>query len=344
MELEYQLTENDFRKFYNVYYQHQLSNVIGFYILVSVIIGFNLPGDFQWWRALAGTGISASILVLLFYYLPLIVIQRRVMNKILSEPGLFEKKRLLVTDEGLHFTSPLKEALFTYESIEGCEFIKNLIVIKQAAGVFTIIPVDSFKDHSEVANFRGAIQGKIFKIRGKLQPVLDQRKKDNPPYLLGLLCLIPVVGFIVGVLLIILGIIHYKDKWLVIIGTLGVCITLYIYLWHIPDLTKDLNVEQGIEQASQYQLNNVVESIEYYKVINSVYPDSLVQLKNVTIQDPLASHNMNKNTAFNYIKVNNKYKVFSSGKDGIAGTKDDLFPQIPEKNLAKIGLILPGKE
>jgi len=38
------------------------------------------------------------------------------------------------------------------------------------------------------------------------------------------------------------------------------------------------------------------------------------------------------------------YDYFSSGKDGIPGTKDDLFPLIPEKELAKTGLILPSKE
>jgi hypothetical protein len=46
----------------------------------------------------------------------------------------------------------------------------------------------------------------------------EAAKKSKPPYLLGLVCIIPLVGAFVGFGLLLYGLIHYKDKWLSIIG------------------------------------------------------------------------------------------------------------------------------
>jgi predicted PurR-regulated permease PerM len=51
----------------------------------------------------------------------------------------------------------------------------------------------------------------------------------KPPYLLGLLCLIPLVGAFVGLGLLLLGLLKYKDKWLSIIGAAGILFTVLVY-------------------------------------------------------------------------------------------------------------------
>jgi hypothetical protein len=53
--------------------------------------------------------------------------------------------------------------------------------------------------------------------------------KSKPPYLLGLLCLIPLVGAFVGLGLLLYGLIKYKDKWLSIIGAAGILLTVLVY-------------------------------------------------------------------------------------------------------------------
>jgi hypothetical protein len=53
--------------------------------------------------------------------------------------------------------------------------------------------------------------------------------KSKPPYLLGLLCLIPLVGAFVGLGLLLYGLLKYKDKWLSIIGAAGILWTILIY-------------------------------------------------------------------------------------------------------------------
>ena len=53
--------------------------------------------------------------------------------------------------------------------------------------------------------------------------------RSKPPYLLGLLCLIPLVGAFLGVAILLLGILKYKDKLFAIIGAAGILWTIIFY-------------------------------------------------------------------------------------------------------------------
>jgi len=72
--------------------------------------------------------------------------------------------------------------------------------------------------------------------------------KSKPPYLLGLLCLIPLVGACVGIGLLLYGLLKYKDKWLSIIGAAGIVWTVVFYSGlfyvanHAPVFKKDLKI------------------------------------------------------------------------------------------------------
>ena len=100
---------------------------------------------------------------------------------------------------------------------------------------------------------------------------------------------------------------------------------------------------KGLSDLSQMQLNNVVKNIEYYKLSHGQYPDSLSQLsiddKFAPIIDPLQNKKKKGLSYYNYEKINDRYLVYSSGIDGIAKTKDDLFPNIAMNDSSKIGLI-----
>jgi len=97
------------------------------------------------------------------------------------------------------------------------------------------------------------------------------------------------------------------------------------------------------EQLSQIKLNYIMKDVEFYKIQNGVYPESLEQIKkNVFgwIDDPIQSRKGNGiNTRFNYKKVGDKYYLFSSGIDGIPHTKDDLYPTFAKTDRSKFGLI-----
>jgi hypothetical protein len=167
--------------------------------------------------------------------------------------------------------------------------------------------------------------------------------KSKPPYLLGLLCLIPLVGAFVGLGLLLYGLLKYKDKWLSVIGAAGILWTALIYSTIFYSLTNATTFKKGFQHISQMQLNSLVKNIEFYKLLHGQYPDSLTQLLD---DDPLAPiHDAEQgmkaktDSYYNYEKTGDKYSVFSSGQDGIAHTKDDLYPQIKITDSSKIGLI-----
>jgi len=167
--------------------------------------------------------------------------------------------------------------------------------------------------------------------------------KPKPPYLLGLLCLIPLVGAFVGLGLLLYGILKYKDKWLSFIGVFGIAFTIFIYSTFFYEMKHATIFKQQFAAISQTQLNGLVKNIEFYKLQHGRYPDSLQQLlqddKTIDITDAIQFNQERKNDIFNYKKVGDKYLLFSSGQDGIASTSDDLFPQVAISDSSKIGLI-----
>jgi hypothetical protein len=168
-------------------------------------------------------------------------------------------------------------------------------------------------------------------------------RQFKPPYLLGLLCLIPLIGAFVGLGLLLYGLIKYKDKWLSIIGAAGIVWTILVYSTLFYAGKHASVLKQGFEDISQMQLNSLVKNIEFYKLQHGQYPNNLKQLlkddKLAPINDAAQGMNMKGDSYYNYQKVGNKYSLFSSGQDGIPNTEDDLFPQITITDSSKIGLI-----
>ena len=167
--------------------------------------------------------------------------------------------------------------------------------------------------------------------------------KLKPPYLLGLLCLIPLVGAFVGIGLLLYGLLKYRDKWLVIIGAAGILWTIIVYSTLFYAGTHASIFKKGFEDISQMKLNSLVKNIEFYKLEHGQYPDNLLQLLNddklAPINDAAQGMSTKGNSYYNYEKIGDKYSVFSSGQDGIPNSKDDLFPQITITDSSKIGLI-----
>lgn len=160
---------------------------------------------------------------------------------------------------------------------------------------------------------------------------------NKPPYLLGLLGFIPLVGFFVGIGLTLYGLIKYKDKKLVIIGVLCMLFTVFLYSFMIFGLDKFSKVKESWAELSQHQINELVKDVEYYKLQNGKYPESLKQLSNVNIQDPVKGLNASEKDVFIYKNLGDKYLLFSVGLDGKPNTKDDIYPKVkPNSNIGWI--------
>lgn len=173
-------------------------------------------------------------------------------------------------------------------------------------------------------------------IKTPQQQVNIKPTVSRPPYLLGLLGLIPLVGFFVGVGLILYGALKYKDRKLIFIGIACVLFTIIVYtsLFYIGFRSEF--GRKGWAVHAQMELNTLVKHVEFYKLENGKYPESLKQLENdkefIFLTDPTQSFG----TYYNYKNLGEKYLLFSSGVDRIPNTADDIYPQVNTAN-KKIG-------
>jgi len=156
----------------------------------------------------------------------------------------------------------------------------------------------------------------------------------------GWLGLIPLVGGFVGIGLIILGAFKYRDRKLIIIGAADLFFTVAIYSSMFYYFMYSDMAAKGFAQTSQMFLNGLVKELEFYKLKNGSYPDSLEQIPSnqdiFSIYDPLLSRRPGtKDTKFNYRKTGDTYILFSSGIDRIPNTKDDIYPTETLINISK---------
>lgn len=173
-----------------------------------------------------------------------------------------------------------------------------------------------------------------------------QSKSAKHLYKRGWLGLIPLIGGFVGLVLIILGISKYKDRKLITIGTAALLFTVLLYSSLIYYFRYSEKYRRDFAVFSQPLMNSLVKSIEFYKIENGAYPDSLEQIittdKMVSITDPILAGSpvINKRT-FYYKKVGTKYNLFSAGVDMKPYTTDDIFPSSNFFDSTKTGLIHP---
>jgi hypothetical protein len=168
--------------------------------------------------------------------------------------------------------------------------------------------------------------------------------KGRAHYLWGILGFIPIVGVFVGVILIILGVFRYGNKWLVIIGSSCILLTVIFYVNLLDNLKTVTKDKSNFAPISQIGINDLVKEIEFYKVTHGVYPNHLDDIQEseeiISIIDPiLLSNSTEGDLNYRYQKIGDKYKLYSVGIDMIENTSDDLYPTISISDSTKIGFI-----
>jgi hypothetical protein len=342
MEIRYQYSKKDFIDFYKVYFKSHSRKKSWFIILVLICAATAFgkkPFDFQTF-ALGMLG-TILFLVSIFYFIPLLRASRRLDKSISEDKSFFEHKKLTIVDDGLLIESETNTKLWVWESFTSAYLIGEYLFLLLADKRMILLPKRFFSSENELTNFLGLVQSKIISVRGVTKfPVSPVSRK--PSYYLGLVCLIPVAGALLGVYLLYIGIFYYKDKWFILMGAFG--IALSAVLWSANFYTNAFGFKTEMAKASQGQLNNLMAQIEFYKAKNGNYPDSLKQLQKdntlLDIYDPLKpGGDVTKADEYNYKRTGNHYYLFSSGIDGIAGTADDIYPQVSKNDLDKFGLI-----
>lgn len=342
MEIEFQCATKDYKRFSWRYLIENNPRRILYISLLTVIIALLATGKpFDWYNFIICFFVSGIALIAMFFLIPYLVGLRRLQKKIQANPKYTEKKKLKITNEGISSTT--RDQIISWEGIMSIKYNSEFVWLILADKSLSIIPIRAFASNSEKIDFIGIVQKEIKNANGnfKLKQIDAINTKQSPPYILGIICLIPLIGALVGLLFILLGLVKYKDKWFTLIGVGGILFTVIVYTTLFGIMKNSSVVQNGFENLSQMELNNLVSKIEFYKTENGKYPDSLKQLNknNITlIYDPIQASKNKADRAFFYQRNGDKYKLFSIGYDGKPFTKDDVLPQIPSTTVGKIGL------
>ena len=343
MEIEYQYTKEDFIEFYKIYYlSSSRKRIWAVLCLTFFAIAYFGKEPFELKRFLVGTTVSVTVILAAYYFIPLLISLIRLNKALAKEKSFSEKRKLTVVEEGLLVESENGVTTRNWESIVSTGAVGEFIFLTLVDKRMLIFRKSYFQSDAEATNFLGLVQSKISQISRPFKYPLPNTNK-KPPYWLGLLCLIPVVGAVVGIVLLLNGISKYKDKWIIIIGAGGIIYTFALAFFFANPLNKGMRA--AFVPHAQMAVNDLMKSVEFYKLEHGVYPDSLGQIKDKGIiwtDDPIQTAAFDKNggkTKFNYQKVGDHYYLFSSGVDGIPGTADDIYPQVAKEDSSKFGLI-----
>lgn len=158
------------------------------------------------------------------------------------------------------------------------------------------------------------------------------KKTPTALYVITGLSFIPIIGLWIGLVLLILGIVSYKDKILIIVNSLGVLFSVGIISLIVYQMPWKSVMRAPLMGIVKVNLDMLAKDIEYYKEQHGNYPDNLREVldydETANILDPLSMPDPLSGTKqeFQYQSEYGTYLLYSVGIDSIANTDDDIYP------------------
>ena len=338
MEITTDVTELDHDDFYRTYSLKRAWLLRGVLLLViDLVLSAFIPLSSYYLVTAIFMGI---ILVPFFYGIPYLIAKKRMRTLYEQIPSPNGKKTFKPFASGIEITDETATTFLRHEDIKQVGTAGDYLYIITRFNGYYLLPVWCFSSDEQVAHFISLAHNGIAQATGR-RPKAPFTYK--PAYWVAILCLIPVIGFFAGLVILILGIVHYKDRVFIIMGAIGMLITIAIYGSMIYFVQTSGVVQDGFAEIAQTQINDLVKSIEFYKLQNGSYPDSLQQIDTkgsfTNIYDPVSSKFGDNEKPFHYSKKGNKYLLFSVGKDGKPNTADDIYPTLTNPDTSKLGFI-----
>jgi hypothetical protein len=180
----------------------------------------------------------------------------------------------------------------------------------------------------------------------------ETEKLGTAAYVVGGMSFIPLIGVLFGFAAIAWGLATKKlgGKRLAAIGGAGIAFTLVLYgaLFYFGFAQRGGIYDDLRAQLAQGTINSLVPSIEFYRIQNGKYPESLKVLQEslpkegfVSIFDPSVLEFGAQPRYFFYERFGeDHYYLRSVGADGQPFTADDVVPKVPTVPGSKSGLLI----
>jgi hypothetical protein len=172
------------------------------------------------------------------------------------------------------------------------------------------------------------------------------------PFVIGGLSFIPLIGVLFGVAAIVWGLSTSRigARKLIILGGAGISFTVLLYggLFYFGFVQRGGVYDELRVKLAQTTLNSLVPAVEFYRVQNGNYPDSLDQLRAslpvgspVMVIDPSDIRIGGMPRQFFYQRTDaDHYYLRGLGQDGKPFTADDILPQLAAGPAGKLGLLV----
>jgi hypothetical protein len=287
-----------------------------------------------WSNYILEVSVISIVLCPFFFIIPYLISRSKLKKAFENNPSPRGKRIFKPFAIGIDIDDESGSVFIRSESIKYTGRAGNFIYINLFDGSYYLLPLRSFSSVAEANHFLALVRNGISNER--IEPITRFKSQ----YFLGLLCLIPFIGFIAGVVIIYRAFFILKDVLFALIGFTGIIITI-CFIYYLANSPENKKVFADI---SQTEINDLVKSIEFYKLQNGSYPDSLQQVidKNSLIsiydisQDAKTGGHL---PMYQYKKLGNKYLLFSPGLDGKPNTKDDIYPTLTNPDTSKLGFI-----
>ena len=166
------------------------------------------------------------------------------------------------------------------------------------------------------------------------------------PFVISGISFVPLCGVPFGILAVLYGLFTKKryGKLVAAIGALGISLTVVLYggLWYFGFVQRGGVYDDLRARLAENQLTTLVPALEFYKLQNGAYPNSLEELQAsqkdgqpLLIVDPstmVGSAATMKPFYYELSSDGSGYYLLGVGPDGEPYTSDDLLPNVELTN------------
>ncbi len=170
-------------------------------------------------------------------------------------------------------------------------------------------------------------------------------------FILAAMSFIPLIGVFIGIICIVMAVMGKKSnaKWIGGLGLAGIMFSVVLYGTLFYKMFNDDEFTDLFQQQAVSSMTSLVRHIEYYKLQNGAYPESMAALREeltegdmVLTMDVSAGFHVEGQPRDYYYEVVNdgsNYLLFGAGKDATPFTEDDIFPMIDQEKDRNIGWV-----
>jgi len=176
----------------------------------------------------------------------------------------------------------------------------------------------------------------------------EKKKHGIGAFILAAISFIPLIGIFAGIICIVIAVVGKKSNSK-LLGGLGFSGILFSVVLYGSLFYKAFNSEEfskGFEVHAISAMTSLVRHVEYYKLQQGAYPESMGSLRSnlkegemvfsYDMSGPMNINSQQRDFYFEVINDGASYLLFGIGQDATPFTQDDIFPiidPIKDKNI-----------